>query len=315
MRYTASSVLDFWRNDLGAIKVGDGPPLMTFRLRYSPGLSLTSAPGGLDRLVPRDLNEALETLTRRLDLAGRTPEEIIRRIETFFAQGFRYSLIQGEPATDASPLERFLLETRAGHCEYFASATVLMLRKMGIPARYATGYALTEYSPLEGAYLVRRRHAHAWALAWVNEGWRPVDTTPPSWPEEEAELASLLQPLLDVYSWVRHRFLRWRWRPEDTTEPAGPPPYVWLLAPLAALLVWRLLRGKRRSARRRPPGVAPPPSAPGRDSPFFEVVRRVEALAGKPVAFHPVDLRDRPGLAFWEPASDLLETGRDPGSG
>jgi transglutaminase-like putative cysteine protease len=282
-------VLDFWRNDLGAVKVGDGPPLVSFRLHQVPGLSLASEPGSLDRLVPRELNDTLEALARQLDLAGRPPREIVRRIETFFARGFRYSLIQGQPAVETEPLRRFLLETRSGHCEYYATATVLLLRKAGVPARYATGFAVQEYSALEDAYLVRRRHAHSWALAWVDGGWRTVDTTPASWAEEEAEDAPLLQPLYDLYSWLRHAFMRWRWRPEDPAEQGGTPLYAWLLIPLAAVLVWRLLRGKRRSGRRRSPTAAPP-SAPGRDSPFFEIVRRVEDAGwprgrGEPLRF------------------------------
>ncbi|MGD8309510.1 MAG: transglutaminase-like domain-containing protein [Chromatiales bacterium] len=274
-------VLDFWRNGLGAIKVGDGPPLVTYRLRYSPGLSLGSAPGPLDRLVPRALNDTLETVARRIGLGGQPPREAVRRVEAFFARGFGYSLIQEAPDTDAHPLERFLLETRTGHCEYYASATVMLLRKAGVPARYATGYAVTEYSGLERAYLVRRRHAHSWALAYVDGGWRPVDTTPPIWPGEEAKRTPLLQPLSDLYSWLRHRFLRWRWSPEDETGQAGPPFYVWLLAPLSGLLVWRLLRGKRRRKGKGPRGPVPRVSAPGQDSPFFDVVRQVEG-AGWP---------------------------------
>jgi transglutaminase-like putative cysteine protease len=48
--------------------------------------------------------------------------------------------------TNETPLARFLLRTRSGHCEYFATATVLLLRQLGIPARYAVGYAVHEAS-------------------------------------------------------------------------------------------------------------------------------------------------------------------------
>ena len=65
---------------------------------------------------------------------------------------------------DVTPLSRFLLKTRAGHCEYFATATVLLLRELGIPARYAVGYAVHETSRQR----LRRalRDAHAWCLVW-----------------------------------------------------------------------------------------------------------------------------------------------------
>ena len=73
---------------------------------------------------------------------------------------------------------------RAGHCEYFAASTTLLLRAAGIPARYATGFAVMEYSPLEAAFVVRARHAHAWSRAWNGERWVDLDTTPPSWLQE-----------------------------------------------------------------------------------------------------------------------------------
>ena len=61
-------------------------------------------------------------------------------------------------------MSRFLLRTRSGHCEYFATATVLLLRQLGIPARYAVGYAVHEATGRK--YVVRQRDAHAWCLVW-----------------------------------------------------------------------------------------------------------------------------------------------------
>src|SRR5207247_2054170 len=78
-------------------------------------------------------------------------------------------------------LGEFLQTTRAGHCEYFASATVLLLRAAGVPARYAVGFSVQEWSRLERRWIVRARHAHSWALAYVDGAWREGDTTPPLW--------------------------------------------------------------------------------------------------------------------------------------
>ena len=94
-------------------------------------------------------------------------------ITRHFATGFSYSL-QGAREQDELPLKRFLEISRSGHCEYFATATVLALRAVGIPARYATGYAVQEWGELEKAYVVRRRHAHAWALAYVDGAWKSL---------------------------------------------------------------------------------------------------------------------------------------------
>jgi transglutaminase-like putative cysteine protease len=75
------------------------------------------------------------------------------------------------------PVSSFLLEKKNAHCEYFASAAVILLRCAGIPARYATGYLAHER---EGEQtVVRSRDAHAWAEAYVKDGgWITVDATP-----------------------------------------------------------------------------------------------------------------------------------------
>jgi transglutaminase-like putative cysteine protease len=89
------------------------------------------------------------------------------------------------PATDAggrSPVERFLLETKRGHCEEFASAMAVLLRLRGIPARVAVGYHSAERNGLTDEYVIRRSHAHAWAEVFFPEhGWLPFDPTPEEW--------------------------------------------------------------------------------------------------------------------------------------
>jgi hypothetical protein len=88
-------------------------------------------------------------------------------VQNFFSGKFTYSLWQGPDklaTTNETSLTRFLLHSRSGHCEYFATATVLLLRELGIPARYAVGYAVHESS--HHGYVVRERDAHAWCLVW-----------------------------------------------------------------------------------------------------------------------------------------------------
>jgi len=58
---------------------------------------------------------------------------------------------------------------------------------------HATGYAVDERSGLEDAYVVRSRHAHAWARAWVGGRWVDIDTTPPDWIAEESRQAPFWQ--------------------------------------------------------------------------------------------------------------------------
>jgi hypothetical protein len=68
---------------------------------------------------------------------------------------------------EIDPVEEFLFHTKAGHCERFASALVLMLRSQGIPAVLVLGFKGCE--PVEdGRYVVRQEHAHAWAEALIS---------------------------------------------------------------------------------------------------------------------------------------------------
>ncbi len=75
---------------------------------------------------------------------------------------FSYSLENQnrDPAMD--PIEDFLTNHRAGHCEYFATALCLMLRSQHIPARVVVGYRTDEWNQIGQCYQVRQLHAHTW---------------------------------------------------------------------------------------------------------------------------------------------------------
>ena len=195
---------------------------------------------------------------------------MIETVSEYFRENFRYSIYQGESEDRATPIERFLEVTRQGHCEYFASATVLLLRAAGIPARYATGYSVQEWSDLEQAYIIRQRHAHAWARYYLNGNWHDLDTTPGQWAEIESEQSSIFEPLSDLLSWLRFGFDRWR-----SGERNSPVSAWWLLilAPLVIYVGWRLRFSKRRRASIKDTSGGPDPSQSlGADS----AIRRIE---------------------------------------
>jgi hypothetical protein len=190
----------------------------------------------------------------------------MRRILDHFAS-FSYSTWREKPAPEgATPLGDFLRNSRSGHCEYFAAATTLLLRTAGIPARYATGFAVMEYSPLEGAFVVRARHAHAWARAWDGARWIVLDTTPPSWlQEEQNQLAPAWERLMDLARWAA---FRWSQRGEMQASDA----WYLVLVILIAVLAWRLLRG-RRVRQAADSATAQRQAWPGLDSEFYALER------------------------------------------
>mgnify|MGYP001578059808 CR=1 FL=1 len=103
-----------------------------------------------------------------------------RRVERHLLTEFDYTL-EFIGRGGAQPIENFLFAARRGHCEYFASAMVLLLRAQGIPARLVTGFLGAEYSTWERSWLVRQSNAHAWVEGYVaGEGWIAFDPTPPA---------------------------------------------------------------------------------------------------------------------------------------
>ena len=75
----------------------------------------------------------------------------------------------------------FLLQSKAGHCEYFASAAALMLTARGVPARLVTGSYGFESGFLTNAYIVRGGNLHAWVEANLGGGvFAVLDPTPPT---------------------------------------------------------------------------------------------------------------------------------------
>jgi hypothetical protein len=205
----------------------------------------------------------LEKTVAELGLAGLAPAERLRRIENHLA-GFSYSTYRDKPVPrDETALGDFLTHTRAGHCEYFASAATLLARAAGVPARYATGFAAIEYSGLEGAWVVRTRHSHAWSRAWVDGRWVDLDATPASWGSEEASDAPYWQGLADLF---RYAGFRWAQRGEFK---AGDSWYG-VLAILALYLGWSVLRG-RRVVREQKAAAVERRRHPGEDSEFYAV--------------------------------------------
>ncbi len=67
-----------------------------------------------------------------------------------------------------------MTKNSAGHCEYFASALVLMLRSQGIPARMVVGYKTDEWNQFGGFFQVRQLHAHTWVEAYLEPQDIPV---------------------------------------------------------------------------------------------------------------------------------------------
>jgi transglutaminase-like putative cysteine protease len=126
---------------------------------------------------PRIKKLAMDVTARQTNDYDRAAE--IRR---YLIGHYSYTLdLAGPTGRNSDPLSYFLFTSRAGHCEYFATAMTVMLRSIDIPARYVTGFLPGEYNDVGGDYIIRGSDAHAWVEVFFNGyGWITFDPTPPS---------------------------------------------------------------------------------------------------------------------------------------
>jgi transglutaminase-like putative cysteine protease len=90
--------------------------------------------------------------------------------------GYTYTLEPGVAGQHAA--DEFWFDTKLGFCEHIASAFVVLMRAMDVPARIVTGYQGGERNKVDGYWTVRQSDAHAWAEVWQGgSGWMRVDPT------------------------------------------------------------------------------------------------------------------------------------------
>lgn len=107
---------------------------------------------------------------------------VARALRLFATEEFHYTT--RPPLLGDEPTDEFLFDTRAGFCEHYASAFVVLMRALGIPARVVTGYQGGEYNANDGYWIVRQFDAHAWAEVWIaGQGWLRIDPTAAVAPE------------------------------------------------------------------------------------------------------------------------------------
>lgn len=181
---------------------------------YYPVVSETSGVNDITAdaflAVPDRCIAAVERVCREAGFEG-TEEEIAEQIVDYFQDNYSYTLRPGYYYGNTDYITYFLLENKKGYCSHFASAGTLLLRQMGIPARYVEGYAFSYYNVMENAELVEGAeygdyydgyapigetalveleipdaYAHAWVEIYVDgKGWIVVDPTPARTVEED----------------------------------------------------------------------------------------------------------------------------------
>ncbi len=135
-----------------------------------------------------------------------------RIVADYLRDNYTYTL---SPVNDSSnPVMSFLNDTKSGHCSLYASAMTLILREMGIPARYCTGFVA--HPDNSGIATLKAKNLHAWCEVYLGEiGWATFDPTSsalnPSNAAEPPHVPETVQPRPDVTQ-----------RPDVTSKPSDP---------------------------------------------------------------------------------------------
>jgi transglutaminase-like putative cysteine protease len=152
------------------------PALNLVKLRTAA----TEYPGEISALYLQlpSLDARILELSKSVTARAPTPYDKAVAIENYLRSRYTYTLnLTGKPGDD--PLAHFLFETRAGHCEYFASAMTIMLRTLGVASREVNGFLPGEFNDLAGDYIVRASDAHSWVEVYFpGNGWVTFDPTP-----------------------------------------------------------------------------------------------------------------------------------------
>lgn len=221
---------------LGARRIADGQVLaakpVTQRTRYA-AVSYTQFTLGdpareptspLWRQLPTGFNPRTlafaEALRQTAAAQGdASPAALVAAVLAHF-RGNEFFYTLSPPPLGRDSVDEFLFDTRRGFCEHYASAFVVLLRALGVPARVVTGYHGGEVNAVDGVFTVRQADAHAWAEVWLaGRGWVRVDPTAavdPSRVDRTARAARSVtqpagEPLIQLAppNWLRQ--LRWNW--------------------------------------------------------------------------------------------------------
>lgn len=210
--------------------------------------------------LPRSITSRTRQLAEQITTGLETPYDKVVAITNYLRRNIQYvETIEEEPPTNQELIDWFLFDEKKGFCNYYSTAEIVMLRSLGIPARWAVGYAQGE--PLENSstdassntitYLIRQRNSHAWPEVFFPDiGWvefeptaaqpdiqRLATTTDPNDAALTAaeELALLRQEKLDQLRLLREQSGN---QSTPTTTAADPQRnLIWIAVLLAGVIV------------------------------------------------------------------------------
>lgn len=239
--------------------------------------------------VPPEITARTRAKAQEITAGAVTNYDKAVRIRDWLHEHMRYTLDLRDPGGQ-EPIDHFLFDRKAGHCEYFSSAFAIMARIVGVPTRSVNGFLGGEWNEYDGYIAVRAGDAHSWAEVWFpGHGWVTFEPTPPGEVDRlgrggsgwRASFGRWLDTLrfqwskwvidydiyqqLELFRAVGHRFkggarsLRDAW---DAVERWSGRHWPWLAAAgggaLAALALWLRRRRRHRGPALDAPAVRSP---------------------------------------------------------
>jgi transglutaminase-like putative cysteine protease len=127
--------------------------------------------------LPEDFSERVAAEAESVTADQPTVFAKVRTLETHL-RSIPYNDDIEAPPPDRDPVEYFLYDIRQGYCDYYATAMVVMLRSLGIPARAVSGYAEGRYDEESRLYYITERDAHTWVEVYFSGyGWIEFEPT------------------------------------------------------------------------------------------------------------------------------------------
>lgn len=228
-------------------------------------------PGGTRYLQLPPLSERVRALADSITAGTTTRYDQAIAIERWL-RGFTYTLELPRSAR-AATLEYFLFDRKAGHCEYFSTAMVVLLRTLGIQSREVNGFRGGEWSEFGDYLAVTQNSAHSWVEVWFpSYGWVAFDPTPAGNGATTASIA-WYWPGRFLFDAVQHRWNKWvldynldtqgslldrlrGWGERAAVPVAGPKEQRdgkrWAIAAVVALALGALWAFARRGASHPP---------------------------------------------------------------
>jgi protein-glutamine gamma-glutamyltransferase len=274
----------------GAVRVPDDTAAtVTFEVGDGEGLPI-APPAPEDSAIPAELGPTIDRLLSAWSAKEGDPEQRVATIASHLESDFTYA--RDFRRHHREPLLDFLGSDPRGHCEYFASAAVMLARGAGVPARVVAGYRVAEENPIGGYWIVREKNAHAWAEVYLpGKGWQTIDPTPAaSLAQDQRHTMSFFAALGDTIAAL--------WQRAGSGDAAVRGRQA-LAAIAVVVLLFVLWRRRRRLARERKGAAA----AHAVEAPPEDLARLFEALARAGLARSPAEPLER----F---ASRLDEAGR-----